>query len=115
LHGRTTGLIVNINVLFASQEATKPFYHNLINTNQGIVTSESSASYIRSFLQARTHTTPVVWAWYFSFALCDDQPPTSNSPFLHRVGSLRALEIGEFLLVRDFHPVFHIQLDCCMF
>lgn len=53
LHGRTTGLIANINFRFVSQEATKNFYHNLINMNQGIVNSESEESWV---LPSSTYT-----------------------------------------------------------
>lgn len=62
LHGRTTGLIANINVVFIFQEATKPFYYNLINMNQGTVASGSRERHAGSFLQACSRTTPAVWA-----------------------------------------------------
>lgn len=46
LHGRTTELIANINIMFVSQEDTKNLYLNLINMNQGIVNSESKESWV---------------------------------------------------------------------
>lgn len=113
LHGRITGLIANINIIFVSQEATKNFYHNLINMNQGIVNSESKESWVlpSSICTHHQQFGPAISVSHFG--MINHLPPAAH--FCTERETLEHCKYGIFLLVRGFYPIFHIQLDCFMF
>lgn len=109
LHGRITRLIANINIIFVSQEATKNFYHNLINMNQAIVNSERKESWVllSSIYTHHQQFGPPISVLYFGMINC-------LSPIAHFCIEWEILEhckYGSFYWVRGFYPIFHIQLD----